>query len=851
MHSDIPRGSVTQSVSAQKISVLILLLSLMPLLFSTPAQTAGFNTNFLYGDSAKADLSRFDRDDTFPDGQYTIEISVNGEWKGRFPLMLRQSGHSVFIAQDDIAKLGLRETGLPLQPDEDGYVALDTLVPSGNYTLNIGQFQLALNVPQAMLDTVLKGYVDPALWDQGVNAAIVSYNANYYHATTKNDGSDNDNAYLTLNSGLNLAGWQFRDQSSLTYSRDSGTQWDTNTRYLQRGFPAIKSDLRAGDSYTSNELFESVRFRGAGLKTDIRMYPDAWQGFSPVVRGVAQTNALVKIYQDNQLIWQQSVPPGPFVVDTLLPTGSGGDLQVEVNEADGQINHFLVPFSAVPNMLKEGLFKYELNAGEVQLADNPYHPGFAQLNLQYGINNTLTGYGGVIAAENYQAFLLGSGFNLPVGALSVDVTHSDARFSSPSPRFRGQSYKVAYSRFIHQTNTNFSLAAYRYSTSGYFSFSDAVQYQNQLNRQDSAGELPADDRSFRQRSTFNVNINQRLGGDYGSVYLAGTLRDYWGGQGSTREYQTGYANNWQDINYTISAARVSYSQSNNSVSDNNRNNNEETRVNLTLSVPFTLSGNKVYLTANSMTEQGRYRNSNIGLSGAAGKSNALNYNVNLAHQPVTGTTISTSAAYRTAPVTLNASYSESGQYRQLGAGATGSLVAWSGGVLTANQPGETFAIVNVPGTANAIVNNDNNITTDTQGRVLVPYLSAYRKNAIILDASQAPENAAELMGNVQDIVPYAGAVTLINFKTDARQEFYLRAVRHNGKPLPFGTEVTDGQHNSIGYVGQNSLIYIRSETRPPYIDVRLTDNDSGFCRVTLTSDPQKDPLLCTEQGNIP
>lgn len=79
---------------------------------------------------------------------------------------------------------------------------------------------------------------------------------------------------------------------------------------------------------------------------------------------------------------------------------------------------------------------------------------------------------------------------------------------------------------------------------------------------------------------------------------------------------------------------------------------------------------------------------------------------------------------------------------------------------------ETFAVVNVPGTANAIVNNDRNVTTNTQGQVLVPYLSAYRKNALILDASQAPEDAAELLGNVQDIVPYARAVTLVNFRTD-------------------------------------------------------------------------------------
>lgn len=256
------------------------LVSLLPVLFSTPAAAAGFNTNFLYGDSAKADLSRFDRNDTLPDGEYTVEISVNGEWKGRFPLRLQQSGHTILIPQDDVPKLGLRNTTPPPQADEEGYIALSSLVPPDSYTLNTGQFQLMLNVPQAMLNSVLKGYVDPSLWDQGVNAAMVSYNANYYHAANKRDGSDNDNAYLTLNSGLNLAGWQFRDQSSLTYSSGQSTKWNTNTRYLQRGFPAIKSDFRAGDSYTSGDLFDSVRFRGATLKTDMRMYPDTWQGFS-------------------------------------------------------------------------------------------------------------------------------------------------------------------------------------------------------------------------------------------------------------------------------------------------------------------------------------------------------------------------------------------------------------------------------------------------------------------------------------------------------------------------------------------------------------------------------------------
>ena len=68
------------------------LVSLLPVLLSTPAANE-FNTNFLYGDSAKADLSRFDRDDTLPDGEYTVGNQCERRMEGRFPLRLQQSGH--------------------------------------------------------------------------------------------------------------------------------------------------------------------------------------------------------------------------------------------------------------------------------------------------------------------------------------------------------------------------------------------------------------------------------------------------------------------------------------------------------------------------------------------------------------------------------------------------------------------------------------------------------------------------------------------------------------------------------------------------------------------------------------
>ena len=70
-----------------------------------------------------------------------------------------------------------------------------------------------------------------------------------------------------------------------------------------------------------------MRIRGVALASDISMRPNSQQGFSPIVRGVAQTNALVKVVQNGNVIYQENVPPGAFTLDSIQPTGSAGDGQ--------------------------------------------------------------------------------------------------------------------------------------------------------------------------------------------------------------------------------------------------------------------------------------------------------------------------------------------------------------------------------------------------------------------------------------------------------------------------------------------------------------------------------------------
>lgn len=72
----------------------------------------------------------------------------------------------------------------------------------------------------------------------------------------------------------------------------------------------------------------------------MQMLPDSMQSFTPLVQGVAQSNALITVSQNGYTIYQKEVPPGPFTIADLQLSGSGSDLDVSIKEADGSVRSF-------------------------------------------------------------------------------------------------------------------------------------------------------------------------------------------------------------------------------------------------------------------------------------------------------------------------------------------------------------------------------------------------------------------------------------------------------------------------------------------------------------------------------
>lgn len=789
-----------------------------------------FDTHFMMGGMKDQKLSNFHIDDKKPmPGDYELDIYVNKQWRGKYDIAVDEDPDNTCIPYAMLSKLGISTQGLEQKKPAD-CLALKTVVRGGSYSFDIGTFRLDLAVPQAFVNEVEAGYVSPENWDRGINAFYTSYYLSQYFSDYKHAGN-NKSTYARFSSGVNLLGWQLHSDASYNKADDSRGEWKSNTLYLERGIGSMLATLRAGEMYTSADIFDAVRFRGVRIYRDMQMLPESKQNFTPLVQGIARSNALVTIEQNNFIVYQKEVPPGPFAIADLQLAGGGADLDVTVKEADGSVTRYLVPFAAVPNMLQPGVAKYDVVAGRSAIEGASNQADFAQLSYQYGVNNVLTLYGGTMLSDDYYAFTLGTGWNTRLGAISVDATRSHSKQDNGDV-FDGQSYQIAYNKYLTQTATRFGLAAYRYSSRDYRTFNDHVwannrrEYERDENDIYDIGDYYQND--FGRKNSFSANVSQSLPEGWGSLALSSLWRDYWGRSGSSKDYQLSYSNRWRQIGYTVSASQT--------YDDDHR---EDKRFNLFFSIPFawgdgiTTPRRHVNLSNSTLFDDKGFASNNTGLTGTLGPRDQFNYGVNVSHQRQRSeTTAGANLTWNTPFATLNGSYSQSSEYTQSGASLSGGVVAWSGGVNLANQLSETFAVMQAPGLEGAWVNGQKYRTTDKKGTVVYDNLTPYRENPLMLDTSQS-ESETELRGNRKVVAPYRGAVMQVQFATDRRKPWFIRALRRDGSPLTFGYEVEDEHGHNIGVVGQGSQLFIRTNDVPPVIYVATGRSQQNKCAITF------------------
>ncbi|MEH6484752.1 MULTISPECIES: fimbria/pilus outer membrane usher protein [Pseudomonas] len=762
-----------------------------------------FDSSLLKGMGQNIDLSRFAKAGAIDAGTYRIDVIVNGQSSLRQTVTVikdeAEEGEKRFcFTASDVAQWGVDIPSLPNQKKvkqllQESCIEAKMLIPDATFSMNLAKLNAQLSIPQAYVGMVRPDYIDPEDWDAGITAGYINYSTNAF--LNKQTGSDDSSSFsANLRTGINIAGWRFRHDGRYENKNDEASDYDSQKTYVQTDVTGALSQFTVGEYFTPGETLDSFSFTGIQIASDESMLPETERGFAPVVRGTADTNAKVTITQGDNVIYESTVAPGPFAINDLYPNSNSGDLDVEVIEADGRVKRFTVPFSAVIQMLRPGTSRFSTTLGRFRDDNISDEPEFAQGTYRRGITNDLTLYTGATGAQDYYAFLAGAAVGTPLGAISLDVTHTQASNLSVDARpeddkFSGESYRLSYNRFIDYSQTNISITASRFSNEDYLAFSDFVQLSDN----------PLNDFN-REKSRYQFNLDQPIG-DYGSIYMSGVVQNYWDSEQDTTTFQIGLNKSFSWGNVNLTASR--------DLEDDSEESSDSFL--LTISMPFELGSDRAYINTSVSSDGDDKHGFRTSLNGTGGANDQLNYGVyGAADLDSSGNTENYGGdlQYRTSLTQLGTSTSQGEDFSQYTVSATGTLLAHSGGLVASPEQGDTMALIEAEGAEGAAIRGGLGTKVNAGGYAAVTNLTPYRKNTVALDPKGLSRDV-ELSLTSQETVPRRGAVVKLEYPTVTGSPLLLRVKRD--PKIPFGAQVLDAAGEQVSLVGQGGLIFIRGE----------------------------------------
>ncbi|WP_445663720.1 fimbria/pilus outer membrane usher protein [Enterobacter soli] len=751
----------------------------------------------------KADLSAFESGSQAP-GKYHVDIILDDQLIETSDIDFTsgkggEEGDRLHpcLSIEQLNKWGVKTALFPGLATQGASCVNLQAIPHASTDFQFAAQRLIISIPQAAIDLPARGYVSPALWDEGIAAAMLNYSLSGANNWAKQNGSKNsDSQYANLRPGLNVGPWRLRNYT--TWSRDETGQdkWDTVYTYVQRAIIPLNAQLILGDSSAPADVFDSMPFRGAQLASDDDMLPDSLKGYAPVVRGIARTNAQVVVRQNGYQIYQTYVAPGAFEITDMYPTGGAGDLDVTVKEADGSEQHFTLPYASLPVLQREGRLKYAVTGGQYRSYNGSVDKTpFGQITGIVGLPYGLTLYSGLQESSKYQSIATGLGKNMgDFGAISADMTQA---WSTPQggKKSNGQSWRARYSKNVVGTGTHFSIAGYRYSTSGYYGMQEIL---------DSYGDSSA--LQDRRRNRAELTMSQTLGTDLGSLTLSAAREDYWNSGKTMASYSLGYNNYWHNISYGIT---WTYSKNGSAGSyDDNKRYDKDLLLAFNVSIPLENFLSQTWANYGVSTSKNNGTTHNIGLNGVALENHALNWNVQQGYgSDGVGYTGNMNGDYKGTYGEVTAGYSYDKNSDRLNYGLQGGILAHKEGITLSQPLGETNVLIGAPGAHGVNIRNQPGVRTDYRGYTVVSNLSVYRKNDITLAPESLPDDV-ELDINTRTVTPTRGAIVLADYKAKVGRRVLFNLV-HNGQFVPFGAMASlKGADSSSVIVGDKGQAYL-------------------------------------------
>lgn len=790
---------------------------------STPlwaTETIEFNTEVLdLEDKNNIDLKQFSRAGYIMPGTYSFTLKVNGEQLSEVSVPFYSPEDDPQASQACISTEIEEQLGLTSSAKKeltwwhDGECLALQSLPGMQVSGDLATSSLYVSIPQAYLEYTAPNWDPPSRWDEGITALMLDYNVN--GNATKSYSNNSDSYALNGNGvvGVNLGAWRFRAdwQGRLNHITGSGDavnkDFDWNRFYAYRALPSLAAKLVLGEDYLVSNIFDSFRFIGASVRSELNMLPPNLRGYAPEVTGIAKTNATVIVSQQGRVLYETQVAPGPFRIQDLSDAVSG-KLDVTVEEQDGTTQSFQVDTASLPYLTRPGQIQYKFALGQpTNYLRHSEGDSFVTGEFSWGVNNGWSLFGGSLNSKNYNALSLGIGRDLlAFGAISFDITQSFARLPHMG-NLNGGSYRINYSKRFESIDSTIQFAGYRFSERDFMSMSDFLNTLKTGQRYGGSKEL------------YTISLNKNFGDLGMSLYLNYNHQTYW--DQPDNDYYSIMLSKYIDIgpiknvSINLSANRSIY----NGVNDDSLYLSTSFPLNNGANVGYSLSSSR-YDTTNRATYYDRI-NDRTTYQLSAGSS----------RKGGTGSAFVTHQA-DVARLTANVSYMHN-QYSAFGLSASGgmTLTPEGGGLHRLNTLGGTRMLVDTDGVSDVPIKGIGApITSNMFGKAVVGDVSSYYRNKAQIDLNMLPDNVDAQQSVVQATLT-EGAVGYRHFAVVSGQKAMTVLRLPDGSHPPFGAQIQNSKGQNTGIVGDAGSAYI-SGINPQSV-MTVTWGEDKTCQVTF------------------
>ncbi|AZE53293.1 putative outer membrane usher protein YhcD [Pseudomonas synxantha] len=734
----------------------------------------------------------------FTAGPHAVNLSVNGQRRGRVRVLFDQRGDLCFNrALLDAGNLVMPAADVDCQPFIEAY-------PQTAIEQDPASLSLALVVPTSALRPMTK---DISGYQTGGVAGLLNYDLtglhNQYEASSNRFGSANTEV------GFNAGDWIVRSRQVKTW-QDGRTNTTHLDAYAQRTFAAQQAVLQAGQINLYNPVLAGAQMTGAQVLNETALQ-DQSQGAT--ISGIANSPAQVEIRQNGTLVHSTVVPAGPFSLTDVRRLNSRSDVDVTVRETNGEERRFSVPAA----MLGLGLPApgYSLAAGRVRQvgASQSAEPWVVSGGWSGTLHPQVSVSVGALLAEGYRS----TGLNLGWLPWQDSQLQFGAQAAQASLDGAGQGMQADLSWSQRLTERWSITTAGSWRSLGYRDLEEST-YPTRT--------------SAQQRSRYR---------DQQSVSTS--WAHPWFGA-----FSAGFSRSSAYDGYSASRALASWGKSVGGVS-------------ISASAEWQIGGrdqgdNSVYLNLSLPLGDDRRGRAWTRRSGSdhrtgVGVSEPLNdqlsYRVDVerdSRDRVMESTIGVSALPYYTQLDLNYTRADNNRSSYQGGARGGVVVHGDGVTFSPYSVRDTFALMSVGEMAGIKVSTPSGpVWTDWQGQAVVPQLSAYGRSPVEVQTRSLPRNA-DISNGLAVVAAGRGAVDKVQFGVALTRRALLNVTTEGGRPLPRGATVSTADGEFVTLVQQGSQVFLPDVLEQRALWIKAPGN--AACRLEYSLPERGDPRVYYE-----